>query len=105
MSTAIVASRINTDRELRRHHIKAIDFDLWHMDHYDDGHHEVHMLYLGGWTPRGFQGKGDTFTTALDDAIRQLREALPADPPGTYSRNSDGPRIPGVMCSPQMTHS
>jgi|JI8StandDraft_1071087.scaffolds.fasta_scaffold399013_1 hypothetical protein len=81
MSTAIVASRINTDRELRRHHIKAIDFDLWHMDHYDDGHHEVHMLYLGGWTPRGFQGKGDTFTTALDDAIRQLREALPADPP------------------------
>lgn len=80
MSTAIVASRINTDRLLRQHHIKAIDFDLWHHPR-ANGSHEIHMLYLGGWSPQGFIGKGDTFTGALDDAIAQLHAALPDEPP------------------------
>lgn len=75
MSTAIVASRINTDKVCRSHNIKAIDFDIWHMPNIG-GRHEVHVLYCGGFPYRGFIGKGDTFTKALDDLMDQLRQAI-----------------------------
>jgi hypothetical protein len=78
VSTAIVASRIDTDPTCRRARICSRDFDLWHFEN-PDGTHDVHMLYVGVTGRVSITGHGDTFTAALDDAMVNLRQLLPCD--------------------------
>jgi hypothetical protein len=78
VSTAIVASRIDTDPTCRRAHIRSRDFSLWHFEN-SDGTHTVSMLYVGGIGWQSISGDGGTFTAALDDAMDNLRSRIPKE--------------------------
>lgn len=81
MSTsAMVASRINSDPELRRRGFHAYDFDLWLHRPSADWDNRWHCDIYHVWSHRTFQGVGDTFSAAITDAMNKLKAALPKEP-------------------------